>query len=63
MFYIGGTKYAYQLELDERQVYLERLNYYKSVQPTMVFVRELKDEKSVITYNASTVKLNSTEKE
>ena len=63
VFYIGGTKYAYQLELDERQVYLERLNYYKSVQPTMVFVRELKDEKSVITYNASTVKLNPTEKE
>lgn len=63
VFYIGGTKYAYQLELDEKQVYLERLNYYKSVQPTMVFVRELKDEKSVITYNASTVKLNPTEKE
>lgn len=63
VFYIGGIKYAYQLELDEKQVYLERLNYYKSVQPTMVFVRELKDEKSVITYNASTIKLNPTEKE
>lgn len=63
VFYVGGIKYNYQLELDEDQVYLERLNYYKSVQPTMVFVRELKDEKSVITYNASTVKLNPTEKE
>ena len=63
VFYIGGIKYAYQLELDEKQVYLERLNYYRSVQPTMVFVRELKDEKSVITYNASTIKLNPTEKE
>ena len=63
VFYIGGVKYNYQLELDENQVYLETLNYYKSVQPTMLFVRELKDNKSVITYNASVVKLSPTEKE
>lgn len=63
VFYIGGVKYNYQLELDEKQVYLEKLNYYKSVQPTMLFVRELKDNKSVITYNASVVKLSPTEKE
>ena len=63
VFYVGGVKYNYQLELDENQVYLEKLNYYKSVQPTMLFVRELKDNKSVITYNASVVKLSPTEKE
>lgn len=63
VFYVGGVKYNYQLELDENQVYLEKLNFYKSVQPTMLFVRELKDNKSVITYNASVVKLSPTEKE
>ena len=63
VFYVGGVKYNYQLELDENQVYLEKLNYYKSVQPTMLFVRELEDNKSVITYNASVVKLSPTEKE
>lgn len=63
VFYVGGVKYNYQLELDENQVYLEKLNYYKSFQPTMLFVRELKDNKSVITYNASVVKLSPTEKE
>lgn len=63
VFYVGGIKYNYQLELDENQVYLEKLNYYKSVQPTMLFVREYKDGKSVINYNASVVKLSPTEKE
>ena len=63
VFYVGGIKYNYQLELDEDKVYLEKLNYYKSVQPTMLFVREYKDGKSVINYNTSVVKLSSTEKE
>ena len=63
VFYVGGIKYNYQLELDEDQVYLEKLNYYKSVQPTMLFVREYKDGMSVIVYNNSVVKLSPTEKE
>lgn len=63
IFYVGGIKYNYQLELDENQVCSERLNYYKSVQPTMLFVREYKEGKSVINYNASVVKLSPTEKE
>lgn len=63
IFYVGSTKYWYQLELDEKQVYLEKLSYYKSVQPTMLFERELKDSQSIITYNPATVKISSVAKE
>lgn len=63
IFYVGGIKYHYRLELDEKQVYLEKLCYYKSVQPTMMFVRELKNGKSVISYNSSVFKLTLAEKE
>ena len=63
VFYVGSVKYNYQLELDEHQVYLEKLSYYKSVQPTLLFTREYKDDKSVINYNSTVVKLSSTEKE
>lgn len=63
IFYVGGVKHHYLLELDENHVFLEKLCYYKSVQPTMMFIRELKDGKSVITYNSAVFKLSSTEKE
>ena len=63
IFYVGGVKHHYRLELDEKQVYLEKLCYYKSVQPTMMFVRELKNGKSVINYNSSVFKLTLAEKE
>ena len=48
IFYVNSTKYWYQLELDEKQVYTEKLFYYKSVQPTLLFHRELMDGQSVI---------------
>jgi len=63
VFYVGGIKHHYLLELDENQVSLEKLCYYKSVQPTMLFVRKFKDGKSDITYNPSVIKLSMTEKE
>jgi hypothetical protein len=63
VFYVGGIKHHYLLELDESQVYLEKLCYYKSVQPTMLFVRKFKDGNSDITYNPSVIKLSITEKE
>lgn len=62
-FYVGGIKHNYQLELNDKQVYIEKLHYYKSVQPTMMFVREFKDGKSVINYNASVFRLSQSEKE
>lgn len=63
VFYVGDIKHHYLLELDENQVTLEKLCYYKSVQPTMLFVRKFKDGKSDITYNPSVIKLSMTEKE
>jgi len=63
IFYVGNTKYWYQLQLDEKQVYLEKLLYYKSVQPTMLFERDLRDGQSVISYNPAAVKISAVAKE
>ncbi|MDD2622117.1 MAG: ATP-binding protein [Bacteroidales bacterium] len=63
IFYVDSTKYWYQLELDEKQVYFEKLSYYKSVQPTMLFERELKDAQSIIMFNPAAVKISSVAKE
>ena len=48
VFYVADTKYWYQLELDEHQVYLERLYYYKTTQPIKLFERGLENGQSVI---------------
>lgn len=63
VFYVGSVKYWYQLELDSKQVYAEKLSVYRSIQPTMLFSRELKDNLSVITFNQSTVKISQVIKE
>lgn len=60
VFYVENTKYWYQLELDEHQVYLEKLYYYKSTQPTMLFERKLENGQSVINFN---LKVNNIVKE
>ncbi len=57
-FYIGSTRYWYVLELDQNKVYNEKLYYYKSVQPTMLFSRELKEGQSDITFNNAAVKVS-----
>lgn len=51
VFYVKDTKYSYLLELDEHQVYLEKLSYYKSIQPTKLFERRLENGQSVIDFN------------
>lgn len=53
VFFSNETKYLYQLELDEKQVYLEKLSYYRSTQPIMLFERKLKDNTSVIQFNSA----------
>jgi len=62
VFFVENTKYWYQLELDERQVYLEKLSYYKSTQPTMLFERKLENAQSTINFG-STLKVSSIVKE
>lgn len=51
IFYVEKTKYWYQLELDKKSVYLEKLSYYKSTQPTMLFERKLENGQSVIAFS------------
>ncbi len=63
IFYVNGKKYWYQLELDEKQIYLEKLFFYKTVQPTLLFERELKEGLSVIAYNPTAVKISAIAKE
>ena len=62
IFYVDGTKYWYQLSIDEHAVHSEKLYYYKTVQPTLLFDRKLVNGQSVITYGAP-VKLSAVEKE
>lgn len=57
-FYVGSTRYWYILELDERRVYAEKLYYYRSAQPTMLFTREWKDGQSVIGINSTVMKVS-----
>ncbi len=53
IFYVNDTKYNYQLELDEIQVYLEKLSYYRDNQQIMLFERTLENGESVINFNNS----------
>lgn len=61
IFYVGNTKYWYQLTTTNTDVYSEKLYYYTSVQPTMLFDRKLENEQSVIRYGAP-IKLSAYEK-
>ena len=59
-FYIGSTKFWYILSLDKKKVLSEKLYYYKSVQPTMLFSREWEQGQSVIKFNPTVVKVSNT---
>ncbi len=63
MFYAGETKYWYTLKLDTQQVYEEKLYIYKSVQPTLLFHRELSDDMSVIHFNPAAIRVSAAERE
>ncbi len=62
-FYLGKTKYIYQLKLDDTVVFYERLVYYPSTQPALVFERayDKKLDKSIIEFGG-TAGLNSNER-
>ena len=63
VFFVGNTKYWYQLELDQHQVYLEKLSYYKTTQPIMLFERTLKKGQSEIQFNPKSVKISPAAKD
>jgi len=56
-FWVGDVKYWYILSLNQKYVVSEKLYYYGSVQPTMLFQREMEKGRSVIHFNASIVKV------
>ncbi len=62
IFYVDNTKYWYQLELDEHQVYMEKLYYYKSTQPTLLFDRKLDGDQSSLNFG-SALKISNIVKE
>ena len=57
-FYVGTIRYWYVLELDERRVYAEKLYYYRSAQPTMLFAREWRDGQSLININSAVMRVS-----
>ncbi len=59
-FFVGDKRYWYVLVLDDKQVIKEDLYVYNSVQPSLVFSRELDGTASLIKLNASLVKANAT---
>lgn len=63
VFFVQDTKYWYQLELDQYQVYREKLSYYKTTQPIMLFERTLKDGQSDIQFNPKAEKIGAAAKE
>ncbi len=63
VFFVNDTKYWYQLELDQHQVYLEKLSYYKTTQPIMLFERTLKNGQSDIQFNPKAEKISVAAKE
>lgn len=58
-FWVNDTKYWYQLEVDSKQVYSEKLYYYKSKQPTLLFTRNLESGQSVIKFNQQAMKVSN----
>lgn len=62
-FYVKDTKFCYQLKLDRQQVYLEKLSYYKTTLPIMLFERTLKNGQSDIQLNTKAENISSAAKD
>lgn len=62
VFYVDGVKYCYQLIVDQQYVHSEKLYYYKSTQPTLLFDRTFENGQSSVHFNPS-LKISSLVKE
>jgi AAA15 family ATPase/GTPase len=62
-FYVGSVKYWYQLKLNQEKVIEEKLSYYSSVQPTLLFERTLENNISVVTFNSAAIKVSNIARE
>lgn len=62
-FFVGETRYWYQLKLNAKTVSEERLFIYHSVQPTLLFERSLENGQSVISFNPKAIKISAAAQE
>ncbi|HBF89512.1 MAG TPA: ATP-binding protein [Bacteroidales bacterium] len=62
VFYVKDVKYVYSLELDKDFIYKEKLVFYPSVQPALIFDRTLNKNTSIIEFGAK-IKISSIAKE
>ena len=53
VFFVGDVKYKYEVVLDNKLVYSERLSYYKTTQPTLLLNRTLDNGVSVVKLQAN----------
>jgi AAA15 family ATPase/GTPase len=58
-FWAEEKKFWYQLEVDRKHVLSEKLFYYKTTQPTMLFTRLLSDGQSVLKFNPQAVRASN----
>lgn len=56
-FYIDNVKYSYSIILTKDKVFSEKLFFYPSVQPALIFERKLENEISKITFNQNKIKI------
>jgi len=59
-FFVGSVRYWYILKIDSSKVYNEKLYYYTTNQPTLIFNRELNGGQSFIKFNPAVVKISQT---
>lgn len=57
--WVDGVRYWYQLRLNEKTVIFEKLSYYKTIQPIMVFERWIEEEQSIIKINPAVQKIDA----
>lgn len=57
--WIDGIRYWYQLRLTGKVVYFEKLSYYKTIQPIMIFERKYEEGQSVIRINPVVQKIDA----
>lgn len=60
-FWVGETRYWYQLSVTRNRVLSEKLSYYKTTQPVFLFDRQLEDGQSVLRFNPKVQNVSSEE--
>lgn len=57
--WIDGVRYRYQLKVTSKEVLWEKLSYYKTIQPIMIFERTIEEGRSILNINPSVQKIDA----